>query len=235
MNYAMYSLLNELKRQSLCCDKQVACILTDESDHILSVGVNQVENCARCGIGEKTKHCLSTHAEEVAFNALRDENMPKCYRAYLSLYPCETCQHLLDPYVGEIIVFNKQHKECMIDEDKIIVMGDLAVDLVEVNGIQKQLSVILGEFGELITSMCDYFYRRHERPASLHHLMTEIADAELMIQCLFAILTKEDDGALVLYDPVKRAKLRKVRHSLSSGVIKGGSPFDKSFQDKEMY
>ena len=235
MNYAMYSLLCELKRQSICQDKQVACILTDESDHILSVGINKVINCVKCNIGERTAICHSIHAENIAVTNIRDRNIERCHRAYVSLYPCPECQILLNDFVDEIVVFNKQHKECVIDEDKIQVVGDLAMDLVDVNGDQKQISVIIGELGELITIICDYFYRRHERSASLHHLMTEIADAELMIQCLFAILTKAAEDALTYYDPVKRAKLRKVWHSLSSGVIKGGSPFDKSFQDKEIY
>lgn len=232
MNYGMYSLLNELKRQSLCGDKQVACIITDEADHILAIGVNQVENCDICGVGERTKHCLTTHAEIIALSSVRDR--AACYRAYVSLYPCPKCQVALNPYVEEIIVFNKKHKECVIDERKFKVVGDLAVDLVEVNGEQKQLSVIVGELGELITVVSDYFYRRYERLVPVNSLLSEIADAELMIQCLLSILTKSTDNALVEYDTVKRAKLRKIRHRLRSGVIKGGSPFNKSLPDKEM-
>jgi len=234
MNYAMYSLLNELKRQSLCRDKQVACIITDKEDKILSVGINQVINCKRCGIGLATANCESIHAEIVAVKAVNDDIITKCHRAYVSLYPCPNCQRELDRYVEEIIVFNKKHKECVIDENKIKVVGDLAMDLVEVNGKQKQLAVISGELGELITVISDYFYRRHERIITPISLMSEIADTELMIQCLLNILTKDVDSALIDYNTLKQGKLRRVVDKLHSGAIKTGSPFDKSFQDKEM-
>ncbi len=235
MNYAMYSLLNELKRQSLCHDKQVACIITDKKDNILSVGINTVENCAHCNVGEKTKHCLTKHAEMAAIECLPDRyEMFISRRAYLSLYPCPDCQRALDNYVEEIIVFNNKHKECVIKEDRIKVVGDLAMDLVNVNGVQKQVSVIMGELGELITVMSDYFYRRHERTVTPNSLMSEVIDVELMTQCLLSILKEDTSGILVDYNQLKKAKLYRIVHELYTGGIRGGSPFTNPLPDKEM-
>lgn len=236
MNYAMYFLLSELRRQSVCQDKQVACVITDKEDNILSVGVNTVNECKKCDVGNTNAICDTIHAEEAAIQNLAKHNESFAYRAYISLYPCPVCQRRLDNYVKEIVVFNKQHKPLVIDKEKIIEVGDLAAELSKINGSQKQVSVITGELAELITSMADYFYRRHEREIDVSDILFEIIDVELMIQCLVAILKENgNDYELSIYNLLKSEKLHRIADKLQSGAIRGGSPFDNPLYKKGLY
>jgi deoxycytidylate deaminase len=228
MNYHMYSVLNMLRRTSKCADKQVACIITDMEDNILSVGINQVHVCVNCNITGSKDGCHVTHAEMAALANLHPGHANKKKRAYISLFPCEVCQVALAREVDEIIVYNKQHKKQVIDSSMLKLGYNITAELIERNGEQKQLAVVAGELGELITEISNFFYRRHERTSSFKDLMDEIVDAELMIEVLLELLAgKYEDETLKLLYEHKALKLHKIRQKLQSGAIKTGSLFDK--------
>lgn len=229
-NYSMYFLLQELRKQSRCKDKQVACIITDMKDNILSVGVNKVNACSSCGETGSKQGCDVVHAEVVAVCNLSKDQMEVKKRAYVSLYPCENCQVGLDNFVEEIIVFGTKHKNCVIDENKIKLVPNLVGELHKINGEQKQLAVITSELAELSIVVQDYFYRRHEREVSVADVLDEIIDVHLMTSILIDIIGKNYDAQVMpkLIEG-ERQKLTKVASALSDGRIKPGSPYSKSF------
>lgn len=118
----MYFLLQHLKELSTCIDKQVACILTDKDYNILSVGINTIINCDRNCLDKQFRICNVIHAEAKAISLLNQDNLDSVYYAYINLFPCPTCQKLLDPIVTEIISFGPIHKQQV--SNKLVVFND---------------------------------------------------------------------------------------------------------------
>ncbi len=230
-NYKMFFLLEELKKQSKCLDKQVACIITDSQDNILSVGYNKVFNCGGCTIDGDKQECEVTHAELIAVENLRSKHLHELQniKAYLSLYPCPNCQRKLDQVADEIIVFGDKHKECIIDEKKITLVPNLLRELPKINGEEKQLMVIVGEYAEAITKISDFFFRSHEREdESLLKLLDEVFDVRLMTGVFLEIIqTRYDKGVHGKLLQLEEAKLNKCASAIKSGRIKPGSPYSK--------
>lgn len=236
MSYKFFFLLEELKKQSKCLDKQVACIITDGQDNILSVGVNQVSLCGGCTKNGSKDNCSVLHAEQVAcmnlsksYSGMKDE-----LKAYLSLYPCESCQKILSEHVSEVLVYGEKHKEKVVDLP-IMITPNLSLALPAVNGEQKQISIVQGEQGELITAISDFFYRSHERDNGLASLLDEIVDSKTQTSVLMAILQKNYSSSVYAdLGLMEQSKLSKVLHALQSGRIKHGSPYDKPLPDKKL-
>ena len=227
-NYRMYFLLQELRKQSKCLDKQVACILTDIDDNIISVGVNKVIYCNDCTSTGSKEGCSVIHAEEVAAQNVSDLKVNSIKRAYVSLFPCENCQRILNSYVDEIIVFGEQHKQRVIPASKIKLVPNLIRKLHEMNGEQKQLSVIISELSELIKAITDYFYRRHERDIEVKDLLDEVIDVRLMSSVLMDLLeVNHSVDVIPMINDLESDKLGKVKKALLDGRIKRGSPYSK--------
>lgn len=109
-------LLNVLREQSQCIDKQVACIITDKEDNLLSVGWNKVLECNKDCHNKATRICKVTHAEIVALHNLSKENKKKAHKAYVSLFPCAPCQNACKEYgIKEIISYTPKHKDQVFD------------------------------------------------------------------------------------------------------------------------
>jgi len=107
--FSIYHCLNQLKKKSLCLDKQVACIITTKDYGILSWGINIVKECDKNCMDKEKRLCVTQHAEVGAI-----KNLPpgrRSYYAFLNLFPCPACQKQLAPFVKEIVVFGKRHKE----------------------------------------------------------------------------------------------------------------------------
>lgn len=229
--YKMYTQLNSLRRLSACADKQVACIITDRWDNILSVGINEVHNCVQCHITGSKVGCQVTHAEVAALAKLSPMYLDDARIAYVSLFPCPDCQRHLEHIVDKIVVFGNQHKELVIPKEKIELVPNLALDLWKVNGEQKQLSVIISELAELIKAITDYFYRRQERGTKVEELVDEVIDVEMMIDVLLSILADNYDKEVIFkLSKGKDEKLGKIRSRLQDGTIKRGSPYSNSFE-----
>lgn len=236
-NYKMFFLLNELKNQSRCKDKQVACVITDiDGEEIVSVGVNNVLSCADCTNPNRCTAdvCCVIHAEAMAIQNLNKDTQGPL-RAYVSLYPCASCQKTLDPFVDEIIVFGKQHKDCVINPAKIKLVPNLAEDLLNANGEQKQLAVIISELAEEVKAIADYFYRSGERGTHIEELLDEVVDVKLMNTVLLQLIKDNYDNTVYSkLRVIEDKKLGVVSHALSSGKIKNGSPYDKSLPGKDL-
>jgi len=124
----IFYFLNSLKELSECSDKQVACIITDKNDNILSVGINKVRLCEKdkCLGNDNTKLCTAIHAEKNALNNLDLINHTRYSKAYISLCPCNDCQLLLSKSVDEIIYFGETHKEINNEIKDIIYNIDIS-------------------------------------------------------------------------------------------------------------
>ncbi|KKK65668.1 hypothetical protein LCGC14_2971820 [marine sediment metagenome] len=61
LHFANY--LNRLKEQSQCLDKQVACIVVDELDRIVSHGINEIVECDKKCHDKENRICVFRHAE----------------------------------------------------------------------------------------------------------------------------------------------------------------------------
>ena len=113
----IYTCLNQLKKKSVCLDKQVACIITTKDYGILSWGINIVMQCDRNCLDKKNRLCVTQHAEVMAIKGLLSNR--RSYYAFLSLFPCTDCQNQLAFFVKEIVVFGKQHKEQVFDNIRL--------------------------------------------------------------------------------------------------------------------
>ncbi len=104
-------LLTSLREQSECIDKQVACIITDKEDNVLSFGWNTIINCNKQCHDKEHRICEVTHAEIIALGNLSKENKLIASKAYVSLYPCIPCQKACEKAgIKEIISFTENHK-----------------------------------------------------------------------------------------------------------------------------
>lgn len=121
-----YFLLNQLRLQTKCIDKQVACIITDNKYNILSSGVNTIINCNKNCHDKEKRICNVRHAEVVACNNL---NMVRygvhAYKiAFVNLFPCVPCQNYLKVHgVKQIVTYGIKHKEQVFDN--IVIEKDL--------------------------------------------------------------------------------------------------------------
>ena len=176
--YNIMHLLNKLKEQSACIDKQVACVITDKDHNILSVGINKIINCNKDCYDKENRICETIHAEIMACTNMSTLNRIKAKTAYINLFPCITCQRTLKNWVHEIVVFGPKHKEQ--EFKNIRLERNLYADLLNSNKQAKQLSVAQGELCELVTAISDYFYRP-EKNMDAHDIVDEIIDAELML------------------------------------------------------
>ena len=184
----IFHLMNILKEESKCLDKQVVCILTDQDFHILSYGVNTVIACDKNCHDKENRICHTMHAEIMAIDNCHDKW--KTYYAFVNLFPCAPCQKALDNYgVMEIVVAGPRHKEQVFANIRL--ESDLYKDLLLENGEAKQLSVAQGELAELITAVSDFFYR-DEKHIKTADIADEIVDVELMLMQIKTICWKKD-------------------------------------------
>lgn len=187
----IHYLLHQLKQESQCIDKQVACIITDRSGRIVSHGINRVLHCNKDCHDKENRLCVVNHAEVTAV-----QNLNKNYitsnskgKAYLTLFPCAPCQLALEPYVDEIIVFGPKHKDQVFKN--ITLKENYIEELIKENGIIKQLSVIQSELGELISSVADFQFRT-DKGQNVEPVLDEIVDVENQLIALKEILWRHD-------------------------------------------
>ena len=186
----IFHLMNLLKEESQCLDKQVVCIITDNRYNILSYGVNKVIACDQQCDDKVNRRCETAHAEVVAGDHLRNGYFCLVHFAFVNLFPCAPCQEMLESIgVKEIIVAGPRHKEQVFKNIRL--ESDLYKSLLLENGKEKQLSVIQGELAELITIISDYFYRPLKK-VPVEEMVDEIVDVELMLMQLKMICWKGD-------------------------------------------
>lgn len=184
----IFYLMNVLKEESECIDKQVVCVLTDQYYRILSCGVNKVLACDQQCDDKENRRCETIHAEIEALDKCR--NKQTIYYAYVNLFPCIPCQNELAIFVKEIVVAGPKHKGQVFKNIRL--EGDLYKNLLLESGRDKQLSVAQGELAELITCISDYFYRP-DKNIPIEELLDEIVDVELMLMQLKTICWKENE------------------------------------------
>lgn len=187
----IFHLMNVLKEESQCLDKQVVCIITDKRYSILSYGVNFVDECNQKCDDKENRICNVRHAEAMAIDNLRSGYMPAVvHYAFVNLFPCVSCQELFKSTgIKEIIVAGPRHKGQIFKNIRL--ESDLYKSLLLENGKEKQLSVIQGELAELITMISDYFYRPNKK-IPIKEMVDEIIDVELMLMQLKMICWKGD-------------------------------------------
>ncbi len=207
--------LNKLKEQSACVDKQVACVITDRSYKIISIGVNEIVSCDKNCHDKENRICDTVHAETIACANLNDFNHRAKY-AYINLFPCPPCQTMLEHYVDEIIVFGKKHKDQVFDNIRL--EPNLYLDMLESNGVNKQLSVAQGELAELITAISDYFYRK-DKNKKLINIVDEIIDAEFMLDQIKLIIWKGEPEFFSYLKVLRGPKYKRLQYLLKEGTI----------------
>lgn len=115
----MYFILQQMKMQSKCIDKQVACVLLDADFNIVSQGINEIIICDQNCHNKRDRVCKVIHAEIMAFKNL-SEKIEAEY-AYINLFPCAQCQLTLESlHLKEIVVFGIKHKEQVLDNIRLI-------------------------------------------------------------------------------------------------------------------
>lgn len=211
--YNIMHLLNRLKEQSTCLDKQVACIIVDSNYNILSTGINTIITCDENCHDKKERICSTIHAEIIACTNMNTLNRIKARTAYINLFPCIPCQHTLKNWVHEIVVFGPKHKEQ--EFKNIRLERNLYADLLESNKQAKQLSVAQGELCELVTAISDYFYRP-EKNMKVATIVDEIIDAELMLDQIKLICWKGKPEFYNLLKDAREMKYKKIQERLSS-------------------
>ncbi len=207
--------LNKLKEQSACVDKQVACVITDIRYRIISMGVNEIVSCDKNCHDKENRICETDHAEMVACANLHDFNSRSKY-AYINLFPCPPCQIALSNFVEEIIVFGKKHKDQVFENIRL--EPNLYLDMLESNGVNKQLSVAQGELAELITAISDYFYRK-DKHKQLANIVDEIIDAEFMLDQIKLIIWKKEPEFFSHLKVLRGPKYERLQHLLNEGTI----------------
>lgn len=203
----MYDQLENLKIQSKCIDKQVACIISDGTGRIMGSGVNTIIECNKSCHDKEHRMCKVVHAEVSALRSMNmEENRPLRITAYVSLFPCAACQHAIMPYVDEIVAFGMIHKDWVAGE-QLTVFPHIEYTLLAHNGEEKQLSIAQGECAELVTSISDVFARNdRESPKSVDDLIDEIIDNELQLKILKIIAHQHDPE---LYNKLRAARSAK--------------------------
>jgi len=136
----MFVTMNGMKKLSKCIDKQVVCLIVDEGYNILSVGINTIEACDQNCADKDNRLCVVRHAEQVAVDNLAALNIQRARRAYVSLFPCVSCQLSLDPFVDEIVAFGMVHKQWV--SDKLVVFPHISYKLLEASKNSKDVDII---------------------------------------------------------------------------------------------
>jgi len=211
--YNIMHLLNKLKEQSKCIDKQVACIITDSNYNILSMGINKIVECDKDCHNKEHRICLTVHAEIVACTNMNTLNRIHASTAYTNLFPCVPCQQTLKNWVKEIVVFGPQHKEQ--EFANIRLEQNLYADLLNSNKQAKQLSVAQGELCELVTAISDYFYRP-EKKMKVDDIVDEIIDAELMLDQIKLICWNKDSKFFNVLRTCREMKYKKIQEQVNS-------------------
>lgn len=204
----MYCLLEQIKQQTSCIDKQVACIITDGKE-IKSIGYNTVQGCDK-DCYNPARICFNTHAETMAFMNLKAPIVGPLY-IYLNLFPCGNCQKIISQYntaIAEVIIFSSIHKQIgeYIDKDKLTVFDNIGVELLNFNK-DKQLFVAMGELAELITAIADSKRRdvRNDR-----NIIEELVDVELQINQIKRYLYGIDKDFITIYKNATFTKYSKL-------------------------
>jgi dCMP deaminase len=106
-----------LAGRSTCLDKQVGCVITNESNEIIATGYNGAPrgwtHCTSTGICLAEKFCTkdmcpSAHAEQ---NALLQCRVPEqIHTIYLTLSPCVGCIRIINNTPCKRIVFLNEHR-----------------------------------------------------------------------------------------------------------------------------
>ena len=210
--YNIMHLLNKLKEQSECIDKQVVCVITDEYQRIISTGINEVVFCDKNCHDKENRKCFTVHAEIIAMANLRNFSKRAKY-AYLNLFPCAPCQQALSTIVEEIVVFGPKHKEQVFDNIRL--ERNLYADLLNSNKQAKQLSVAQGELCELVTAISDYFYRP-EKKMKVQDIADEIIDAELMLDQIKLICWNKEPELYNVLKYSRESKYKKIQKRLNN-------------------
>lgn len=204
----IYTILEQLKQQSECIDKQVACIITNKEYNILGYGINEIMKCNKNCHDKENRLCNVLHAEVVAISQMDDYILKNdAYYAFINLFPCVNCQLILaKTNIKKIICFNTQHKKQVFEDIEIV--ENLGDELLIANGEEKQLFVIIGELGELITEICDYFNDRvfKKKNKCIEKVIDEIIDVELMIGQLKRIIFHKDNE---FYNKLRKMRIEK--------------------------
>lgn len=208
--------LNKLKEQSLCIDKQVACVIVDETGMIVSSGVNMVIECNKNCHDKTNRVCRVEHAESRAYFNLREAECEENLTAYVNLFPCVPCQNLLACAVEEIVVFGPRHKDQVFNNIRL--ERDLYQEILDDNGKDKQLSVAQGELAELITMISDYFYRSHKN-IPLSEIADEIIDAELMIDQVKKVIWKIEPEIFNMLRRTRKFKYLRLLQRIEEGRL----------------
>lgn len=211
----IFHFINQVKGQSRCLDRQVACVITDENLDMLSYGVNKVIKCDQNCRDKENRTCLTVHAEIVAIDNLRGSDFEARY-AYLNLFPCVPCQEALSAFIKEIVVFGPRHKNQVFPFIRL--EGDLHRDLLDRNGEKTQLAVVQGELAELITAISDYFHRPN-KGTRLTDVLGEIVDVELMLNLARLVCWERDHGTYNYLRSLRRAKYEALRGRLGKGLL----------------
>lgn len=165
----IYFILNTVKMLSKCKDKQVAAVSVYDHE-IIGLSWNKPFNCN--GLCNHT--CEPIHAEV-------ELNLIKGCTVYLSLFPCEHCQHWMSEHgVKHVIVFGKQHKPLAkgITFD-VLCLPNIVSYLLNYNGQDRQRLIEAGECGELITAIADS--TRTDREQETRDIVAEEVDVMLQL------------------------------------------------------
>ena len=211
--YNIMHLLNKLKEQSVCIDKQVACIITNSNYDILSTGVNKIVKCNKNCHDKEHRICKTVHAEVIACHNMNTLHRIKTCTAYVNLFPCVPCQQTLKNWVGEIVVFGPKHKDQKFANIRL--EQNLYADLLNSNKQAKQLSVAQGELCELVTAISDYFYRP-EKKMKIDDIVDEIIDAELMLDQIKLICWNKDPKFFNVLRTCREMKYKKIQEQVNS-------------------
>lgn len=207
-------MLNYLREQSECIDKQVSCIITDEDDNIASMGWNQIINCDKNCHDKENRICLTEHAEIIALRAIPENWEIEPYKAYVSLFPCKDCQEMLQLHgIKEIISFTEDHKGSSFPN--ITFAENINYELLNSDPVDTRNKIKHTKYHiQLIESACqelkDDMYTLYDfRYVQAPGLLKSIADMELQLEQLKLILWSEDPE---FYNKMREA--RKLRREI---------------------
>lgn len=190
-------LLNSLREQSECIDKQVACIITDEEDNILSFGWNTIVECNKDCHNKETRICNVVHAEVIAIQNLSYYNKLIAHKAYVSLFPCAPCQVACKKAgIKEIISFTEDHKGQVFDN--ITFAKSVNDELLNRNAVDTNNNLNYTPYHlSCVVSTCrslknDVYLLANEEDFHNSSMLKSIVDMELQLEQLKSILWSLD-------------------------------------------
>lgn len=215
----MFKMLEALKEESRCIDKQVACIICNDEGVIVAQGVNTILDCDKNCHDKEKRVCKVVHAEQMAVRtlavteeereAIEGGRIYKKHRtAYVSLFPCAACQRAILPYVDEIVTYGMIHKD-WVSGDKLTVFPHMSYTLLNSNGRDGQRVIAAGELAELITAISDVF-QRTDRDAPIEDLLDEIVDVEMQLDMLKIMAHEKNAEAFNLLRDIRGKKYARV-------------------------